>query len=44
MEERLCSHKLDFGIRAEWISVPCDDIGGAIKTTCNPEKPSKVFE
>ena len=44
MEERLCSHKHDFGIGAEWISVPCDDIAGAVKTTCSQEKPPKVFE
>ena len=31
MEERLCSHKHNFGVSAEWISDPCDDIGGADK-------------
>ena len=29
MEKRLCSHMHDFGISAEWISAPCEDIGGA---------------
>ena len=44
MKERLCSHKHDFGISTEWISAPCDGIGGAIKTTCSQAKPPKVFE
>ena len=32
------------GISVEWISVPCDGIGGAVKTTCSQAKPPKVFE
>ena len=44
MQERLCSHKHDFGISAEWISAPCDGTGGAVKTTFIQEKPPKVFE
>ena len=39
MEERLCYHKHDFSISAELISAPCDDIGGAVKTTCSQGKP-----
>ena len=31
MEERLCSHKYDFSISAEWISAPCDGTGGQLK-------------
>ena len=44
MEERLCSHKHDFGISDEWIIAPCDRIGGAVKMTCSQAKPLKVFE
>ena len=44
IEERLRSYKHDFGINAEWISAPCDGIGGAVKTTCSQAKPPKVFE
>ena len=44
MQECLCSHKHDLGISVEWISVPCDGIGGAVKTTCSQAKPPKVFE
>ena len=31
MEERLCSHKYDFSISAEWIRAPCDGIDGQLK-------------
>ena len=44
MEERLCSHKHDFGISAEGISAHCDGIGGAGKRTCGLAKRPKVFE
>ena len=44
MDERLCSLKHDFGISAEWISAPCDDIGGAVITSCSQVNPLKVFE
>ena len=47
----LCSYKHDFGISTEWVffatsycKSPCDDLGGAVKTTCSQVKPSKVFE
>ena len=43
MEEHLCSHKHDFCISAEWISVPCDVIGGAVKARCSQAKSPKVF-
>ena len=44
MEERLCSHKHDFGISAKWISEHCDGIGGADKRKFIQVKPPKVFE
>ena len=44
MEERLCSHKHDFGISAQSINAPCDGIGGVVKTTCSQVKPPKFFE
>ena len=44
MEGRLCSQKHDFGISDEWISAPCDGIGGAVIATCSQAKPPKVFE
>ena len=44
IEERLCSHKHNFNISAEWISTPCNDIGGAVKMKCSKAKPWKVFE
>ena len=31
MEERLCSHKCDFSVSAEWISAPYDGTGGQLK-------------
>ena len=36
-EERLCSHKHDFGI-----SAPCDGIGGAVKTTCSQNEKLEI--
>ena len=38
MEKRFWSHKHVFGISAEWISDPCDGIGGADK--CHVAKQS----